>query len=97
MTRQFDFSTDIKNSYILAATVFVLLTLLAAFMFLPLFTPGQPARSIPLSGEWKITLDDAMDYSLFDCDDTAWDTISLPGEIVPYAICRQGKARGVCS
>ena len=96
MTRQFDFSTDIKNSYLLAATVFVLLTLLAAFMFLPLFTPGQPGKAISLSGTWKITLDDSVDYSLFDYDDTAWDTIPLPGEIVPYAISKQGKVRGVC-
>ena len=96
MTRQFDFSTDIKNSYILAATAFVLLTLLAAFMFLPLFTPGQPATTIPLSGKWKISLDDSKACSLSDCDDTDWDTILLPGEIVPYAMRRQGKVRGVC-
>ncbi|MDY6904898.1 MAG: helix-turn-helix domain-containing protein [Thermodesulfobacteriota bacterium] len=96
MTQQFEFSSDIKNSYILAATVFVLLTSLAAFMFVPLFTPGDPVKTIPLSGKWKISLDDSSNYSSFEYDDAAWDSISLPGEIVPYAIQKQNKVRGVC-
>ncbi len=96
MTQKFEFSENIKNSYLLAATVFVLLTLLAAFMFLPLFTPGEPVKAIPLSGEWKISLNDSIDYSFLAYDDTGWDTISLPGEIVPYAIEKQNKVRGTC-
>ncbi len=87
---------DIKNSYLLAASVFVLLCLVAIFMFYPLFTPGTPRRMIPLSGEWKISLNDSPAYASAAFDDAAWDIIHLPGEIVPYSIEKHRGVSGVC-
>ncbi|MFP4041047.1 MAG: helix-turn-helix domain-containing protein [Desulfosudaceae bacterium] len=89
-------SLNIQEQYLLSASVFVLLLVLAAAMFYPLFKIGQPKRMIPLDGEWKISLDDLPEFSRPDYDDTAWDTIDLPGEIVAYSRHKDRGIRGVC-
>ncbi|MFZ5564477.1 MAG: hypothetical protein ACOZBW_10530, partial [Thermodesulfobacteriota bacterium] len=96
MTARWKSFLTIQNSYIISASIFVLLCAIGLFMFFPLFNIGSPGRSIPLDGQWKISLNDSNAFSSPAYDDTMWDTIDLPGKIVPYSI-KQGRGiRGVC-
>ena len=86
----------IRNNYIISASVFAVLCLIAIFMFYPLFRTGKPNRKICLAGEWKISFEDSGEFSVLEYDDSAWDTIRLPGKIVPRSIRENKGIRGVC-
>ncbi|ABW66761.1 transcriptional regulator, AraC family [Desulfosudis oleivorans Hxd3] len=96
MTGRIKLFSNIKNSYFLSASVFLLLFALGIFMFFPLFRIGTPGRSIPLAGQWKISLNDSTAFSFAEYDDTDWGTIDLPGKVVPYSIEQNRGIRGTC-
>ncbi|MEW6079098.1 MAG: helix-turn-helix domain-containing protein [Thermodesulfobacteriota bacterium] len=96
MTERIRFFSNIQNNYLVSASVFFFLSLISIFMFFPLFKIGLPERMIPLAGEWKISLNDSNAFSLPGYDDASWDTIALPGKIVPYSKEKSGRIRGVC-
>ncbi len=90
------FFLNITNGYLISLSVFVALCVISVSMFYPLFRIGEPGQKTSLSGEWKVNLDDSEDFSLFEYDDSAWDTISLPGKVVPYSINKNKGIKGVC-
>ncbi len=96
MRGNFKFLQKFQDGYFISLSVFILFCFLAAAMFYPLFQTGEPAFQIPLSGKWLITLEDAPRFAHLAYDDTSWDTILLPGEIVPYSLDHNNGIRGVC-
>ncbi len=40
---------------------------------------------VPLSGTWRISLEDRAEFASPDCDDSHWDTVILPGSFMPFA------------
>ncbi|MFP4445808.1 MAG: helix-turn-helix domain-containing protein [Desulfosudaceae bacterium] len=86
----------IQNSYALSLSVFLLLSFIAVSLFYPLFQTGRPRWEIPLSGPWKISLDDNPAFARPEYDDVAWDRIRLPGQLVPYSREKGRGDRGIC-
>jgi AraC-like DNA-binding protein len=50
---------------------------------------------VNLGGDWKITCEDNAEYSRKSYNDSDWDSIRLPGDIVRYSDIKTGKIRGI--
>jgi AraC-like DNA-binding protein len=51
-----------------------------------------------LAGPWKIMIGDNVTYAAADYNDSSWDTVDLPGSMMPYVMEKAdsiGKTRGV--
>ena len=48
-----------------------------------------------LAGPWKIMLGDDARYADPGYDDSSWDTVTMPGSLMPYILPRTGRISGV--
>ncbi len=48
-----------------------------------------------LAGDWKIMPGDDFRYAAPDYDDSSWDTVSLPGSMMPYVLPKTGRTSGI--
>ncbi len=48
-----------------------------------------------LDGGWKIMLGDDKKYAAPDYDDSSWDTVDLPGVMMPYILSKNGGISGI--
>ncbi len=49
---------------------------------------------VSLAGEWKVMIGDDAKFAAPEYNDASWDTVSLPGNIMPYILARaEGLAR----
>ncbi len=48
-----------------------------------------------LAGPWKIMLGDDARYADPGYDDSAWDTVAMPGSLMPYILPRTGRISGI--
>ncbi len=55
---------------------------------------GQPGSRISLEGSWKIRLEDSVTFAAPEYDDSSWETFSLPGSMMRYALDRTGSVAG---
>jgi AraC-like DNA-binding protein len=49
---------------------------------------GEPSAPLSLAGGWKIAIGDDTQYASPDFNDASWDTVTLPGNIMPYVLAR---------
>lgn len=52
-------------------------------------------KPVSLSGEWKIRLGDDGAYAAPDYDDSKWDTVLLPGNIMSYVLAKTAGTAGI--
>ena len=57
---------------------------------------NSPDNRADLSGAWKISLEDRMDFARPDFNDQGWDQVVLPGSFMPYALKKNNRSKGVC-
>jgi AraC-like DNA-binding protein len=55
-----------------------------------------PDHVLSLAGPWKIALEDNPGFAERDFDDSSWDDIPLPGDLVKFMIKKTGRSMGVC-
>jgi len=48
-----------------------------------------------LGGGWKIIIGDDKKYAAPDYDDSSWDTVDLPGVMMPYILSKNGGISGI--
>lgn len=48
-----------------------------------------------LNGTWKISLEDDPRFSEPNFDDSAWDTVNLPGSMISYSVKKLNKIKGI--
>lgn len=87
-------------SQYLKSTFFAILiivnTSLIGLLIFAIAPPKNPEISIPLSGEWKISLEDKPEFSSPDYNDSKWDSVKLPGNIIDYPFKIKAVVKGVC-
>lgn len=81
-----------------AAMMFTGLTIifLALFFFYPYSLMGRPDPHVDLSGAWTMSVDDRLEYADPAYDDSAWETVILPGSFIERQITLTGRHEGVC-
>lgn len=55
-------------------------------------------KPVSLAGEWKVMIGDDAKFAAPEYNDASWDTVSLPGNIMPYVLARTsgpGRTEGI--
>lgn len=81
----------IKNGIYIICIIAVIFTASSCFSA----KEQYPDSRIYLNGLWKISCDDNRLYSGYGYNDSGWDSITLPGSLVPYAERKTGKNSGI--
>ncbi len=88
-----------KSKSVAAAAAVILLLMAGAMVFeregrAESLSVASLKAPVSLAGEWKIMIGDDGKFAAKEYNDTSWDTVSLPGNIMPYILARtKGLAR----
>jgi AraC-like DNA-binding protein len=55
---------------------------------------GRTGQRISAEGPWRISLNDSPAFSAPEYNDTSWDTVTLPGSMMRYALDKTGFIEG---
>ena len=86
---------DFFPRFIQWSFVFGCIFMISALIVYPYTQTTLPENTTDLTGTWKISLDDKPEYANPEYDDTSWDSVTLPGSFMNYAM-KNKRYEGVC-